>query len=441
MVISSIVVLTMVAVEFAFDARISYRMALHERERLQAYYLARSAYNLTLLELKVGPQIQQQISSLLAKANISVSVDLSSPLCQQFPIQTGLFRMAAAGAGEGGGEESGEGKNGAEAGANPMAGLNLSGVEEFLQFDGDFDASCTDEGSKINLNYFYDGDPSKEMLSGDNPYDDYKKFIITVLSQPRYAKLFEDYDFTVTEIVHNIADWVDKNRVINTFGGSEGGGEDSAYRLTESGQMTTKNGKFSTPQDIYRVAGVEDRWWIPVSEMFTIYGMTGKDGKGQINVCSASEDVVRALILRYIETRKDLPPLPQEEGADEEVMRQLVDTVTGSCTGGQPDGNAIAGELDQALVTLLQGEGGNNSPTPTEGEGGESGEGDEGNGGGVAKSSSKFADWISTESRFYSLKLQGRVKDTVVRIDTVMDLGEGGGKDPQKWKTLYWRIY
>ena len=344
LVIGSIVILTMIGVEFAYDAQVEYHQAVHERERLQAYYLALSAYNLIRLELKLGTAVQSQVAEATASQNIKLPIDLSEPLCQQFPMKTALFRLYLTG--ETGTKEapSEEGKSKPNDSAKEaLASLPLQGVEEFLQFDGDFDGECVDESSKIDLNFFYSQDPSKRIEGKDNAYDEYKKFIIGVLSGTTYQDLFKKTELKIPEVVRNIADWIDPNESISEFGGSEGSSEDSEYRGGVSGQMTTKNGKLSVPGDIYQVAGVEDSWWIPVSELFTIYGLVSDQGKPQINVCRASNEVVTALILRYTETRTDLPPL---KGDDKEILDQLVKTVKGGCTGAIPDKNKIAQDLD-----------------------------------------------------------------------------------------------
>ena len=52
--------------------------------------------------------------------------------------------------------------------------------------------------------------------------------------------------------------------------------------------------------------------------------------------------------------------------------------------------------------------------------------------------STGFAAYISTEPRYFTLKLAGQVGDTLVRIRAVVDVKE---TDPKKWKLLYWKVY
>src|SRR3990167_322406 len=100
---SAIMVLTMVAVEFAYNANINFRLAIKQKERLQAYYLAHSGFNLVKLQMKVGAEVQENIASLLERANIDLPFDINQPLCRIFPLNTALFR-AFMDIQEGGGE-------------------------------------------------------------------------------------------------------------------------------------------------------------------------------------------------------------------------------------------------------------------------------------------------------------------------------------------------
>lgn len=428
LVIGSIVMLTMLAVEFAYNAQVEYHLAFRQKEKLQAYFLANSAYQMTLLELKMGNQVQSQVASATQQANIELPVDLSAPLCEQFPIKTALFRMVL-GAESGEGEKEGEPAPEGEETAPEMgmfSGFPLSGLEEFLQFEGDFDSDCKDEASKIDLNFFYSQDPAQPVAEGqENAYDSYKKFIVNFLSQPQFQELFREKDVRVPEVVRNIADWIDPNDGINEAGRGEGGNEEGLYRQLSPSSWAVKNGKLSTFGDIFRVEGIEDSWWAPVSDYFTIYGMADERGNPQINVCRAPDEVVQALILRYLESRKDLPPLPPDNA---EIMNQLVGTVQEGCTGTRPDKAKMAQDLDAKLLELLKAQAETAPPPEMQGTSG------------YAPQTSPFADWIATQSRFYRLKLTGQVKDTLVKINAVVDLGTQGGQDPKQWKLVYWKI-
>jgi len=405
LVLGSIVMLTMLTVDFAFNQQTEYQMADYQIKRLQAEYLARSSMNLMWLEMKYNQMAKSTVAS--AGLDSQISFDLSVPLCEQFPLSSGLLRAVASGAGLPGAGE-GEGEEAAKEGsveekAKLFSGMGVMGGEEFLNFEGDFDGECGDESGKIDLNYFYSLDPTQRVEKGENGYDRYKKLILYLLSQEKFRPLFENRDPSLPEIVRNLADWVDKDDRVNEFGGTAIGSEDSEYIGETS--LGTKNGKMTTPWDVYQVAGITDDWWIPVQDMFTIYG------GGKVNVCRAPDDVVVATILQYVASREDLPPIRSE---DTETLSALVDTVKNSCQGVRPDPNQIATDLNTKLAELMRVE--------------------------ITGGGKEFADNIATQSRFFFFRTAGQVGDVVVRLTAVLDFGQGSGTDTSKWKLLYWRM-
>src|SRR4051812_13237480 len=61
MVLSALAVMTIAVVEFVYNMRINYQLAVRNKERLQAYYLARSAVNLSKLVLKYNKEAEKLI--------------------------------------------------------------------------------------------------------------------------------------------------------------------------------------------------------------------------------------------------------------------------------------------------------------------------------------------------------------------------------------------
>ncbi|MBI2342224.1 MAG: general secretion pathway protein GspK [Deltaproteobacteria bacterium] len=394
MVISSIMLLSMIVLEFVFSSNVSYKLALNEKERLQAYFLAESALNLMKIELKIDRQLKSAISSSPIAQNLPI--DLSMPMCQQFPFSTGLIRAFFVG----GAMPLMKGKEGGEEEKSKSATVfETESAEEFLSFDGDFDGSCADEQGKFNLNYFAGLDPMQQTLSGVNPYDMYKITLINFLKGEKFKKLFEGMEQQkIAEIVRNIADWTDKNDIINDIGLVTLGQEGSLYK----GENAPKNVKFLSLDEVHMVEGVDDRWFTPIEDMFTVYG------ENKINVCVADDDVVWALIVAYASQNPNIPPLDPK---NLETKKKFVDALKLSCGGTQPQASKIASDLDAALgITSAEGSGGGG----------------------------KFAEMITTEARYYSLKLTGQVGETVVNIKTVLDIKD---PDPKKWKMLYYKVF
>jgi type II secretory pathway component PulK len=288
------------------------------------------------------------------------------------------------------------------------------GATEFLQFEGDFDGECTDESTKIDLNGFFGLSQSPTEEGGTSQFDQYKQFLFRFLSQPKFKPLFDEADMRITDVTNNIADWIDSNNEINDFEGRTGGAEVSLYQKTEA-PYDVRNGKLTTLLEAYLIDGVVDTWFEPMMEYFSIYG----DGK--INVCSANEDILEGLIRRYVFSTPNLPPLRLE---DPEEMGRLTSAVLEVCGTGS-SGNQLKQDINNALNTAIGSIAGAQQPAQEAGAG-------------AGAATGGFADYITTDSRYFTLKLAGQVSDITVRIKAVLDVKEN---DPQKWKLLYWRVY
>ena len=410
MVISAIMLLSMVVLEFVYATNVNLKLAMAEKERLQAQYLAVSAENLMKVELMMDKQVKAQIAALPIAANMPI--DLSQPLCQQFPFSTALIRgffiggeiplfgdSAPQGEGEAKTEDEAAegGSDNEETKGKSVTSFETEKAQEFLAFDGDFDGQCADEAGRLNMNYFAGLDPAQQVLSGTNQYDSYKLLLMNYFKQDKFKKLFDSKD-KVDEIVRNIADWVDKNDIINDLGGVTRGLEAGLYK--GANDVPPRNGKFLTLEEVHFVEGVDDTWFGPLSDRLTVYG------ESKVNVCLAESDVVWGVVLAYASQNTSIPPInPQND----ELKQQIIDAVNLSCTGAQPQVSQIAQNID-TLLGITQGQSAGNN----------------------------LANMITTDARYYSLKLTGQVGDTVVNIKTVLDTKES---DPKKWRVLYYKVY
>lgn len=419
LVLSAIVLLTTMLVEFAYNTNVNYHLALNERDRLKAYYLARSGYNFMLLELKFDRIFRQMVESQNLGQYLGDTAQL--PLCQQFPLSTGLIRAVFTGGGlaglMGGGEEGAEESDAGEEVEDMRKDVSLSqekSAEEFLQFEGDFDGECQDESTKINLNGFAGLRRTAVAEGGMSAFDQYKRFLYNFLSRPEFELLFEEADVRETDVIDNIGDWIDPNTDIDQFGGRSGGAERSLYDKMNVG-YSVRNGKLITLLEAYLIDGIVDDWFEPLEEYFTIYG------DGRINICATGRDVVESLIRRYIDSTPGLPPVRVD---DPDEMDRLVGAVMNACSGGA-SGDQLAQNAAVALNQAISGE------IPEEGEEGTQQ-------GGEQDQTAGFASYVTTDKRFYTLKLAGQMMDTTVRITAVIDVKE---QNPKKWRLLYWRVY
>ena len=445
LVLAAVSVLTSMGIEFAYNTSIYSTLAQNESDRLKAFYLAKSAYNFMQLELKFDRMFRQIVQSQNLGKFLGGNAQL--PLCQQFPLSTGLIRavfLEGTLPGMPGGEEGtaegadqgaqkpeaaaapdGEAGKAGEAieGARKLSSLSQEqGAKDFLQFEGDFDGECVDEGTKIDLNGFFGLSQAEGAEGVPSAFDQYKQFLFRFLSQPKIKPLFEKLELRMGDVLNNIGDWVDANAEINDFGGRSGGAEVSLYQR-EGASYPVRNGKLVTLLEAYLIDGVIDEWFEPIMDSFTIYG------DGTVNACTSSPEIVESLIRRYVDATPNLPPLRLE---DPEEMGRLTQAVTDTCAAGAQGDQlkqAIAQALSQAIGSVSGGAAAPATPgAATPAAGGAAGTG----------AASGFAAYLRTDPRYYTLKLAGQTADTTVRIKAVLDVKE---TDPKKWKLLYWKVY
>ena len=410
LVLSAIAVITTAVTEFSYNTNVNYHLALNERDRLQAYYLAKSSYRFMLLELKFDRVFRSMVKRYNLGQYMGGSVQL--PLCQQFPLSTSLLRGIFLGGGlsglMGGEGEGADGEEGEAPEQEITESLSMSAREEagdFLGFEGDFDGECFDDSTKISLNGFYD--LSVEAPVGKiSALDKYKLFVLQLLDREEYKKYFPEDGLTKSEIVDNIADWVDKDKNINRKGGGSAGSESSIYER-ENLKYPVKSGKLLSLDESYLIQGVVTKWFNPVSENLTVYG----DGK--INPCTSDQSLMETLVLYYINVTPGLPPIKAD---DKETMDQVITAMREPCELGMSGDDLItkvAGGFASALGASSAGE-----VTPT-------------------TITNDFRKLLTADTRFFSLKLNGTVAKITMRIKAVVDIKES---NPSNWKILYWRI-
>lgn len=426
MVLGSVLILSTLVVEFAYNTHVSYELAASERDRLKAYYLARSGYSLVKLELKYEKDMRARYASLLSKLQGSgVTAD---PLCKQIPLSTGLLKGIQSGELFGAPKEGEEGdKEGKDeeakdkaaeekkaasekavaAGKDPLADLSTE-TREFLSFDGDFEVTCDTEERKINLNVFREpltGGAAAGGTAGTTPspttgadvlslYDSQKELLYSLMTQKEYEDIFKGKTDEARKLVNAIADWADRDDRINEAPGVSGGAEDSLYG-GEGVNYKVKNGRYASVAELLLIAGMTDDIYQKLAPQVTVYG----DNK--INLCQAEEEMVRAFVQRYIQTTPGIAPISP---GDEEKWTKIVEGVKFVCTEPSPKPEAVA----QAIATAIG-----------------------------APDAKGLTAQISTTNRFYRIEASAAVGESKMRMISVLD---AGSPNPTAWKTLYFRV-
>ncbi|MFH1652659.1 MAG: hypothetical protein ABIE74_01230 [Pseudomonadota bacterium] len=399
LVLSSLVLFTAFAIEFAYDTNISAHLSANDRSRLQAEYLGRSAYNFTLLELKFDKVFKQIIKNQNLGAMLGEAAN--EPLCKQFPISTGMIKYMVLG--------EGEAPEGAPEEVSKMTSMSkVEGAKEFIDFAGDFDGQCFDVAGKINLNSLalYNPDANRDA-DGLNEYDRFKQFLISFMRQQAFEGFFEGNDFTVEDIVNNIGDWVDPNDQMNVIGGVSSTSERGPYEKVGA-KYPVRNQKFLSKDELYLVAGVDDVWLTPMNDYFTVYGSTG------IDPCQADDIVVAGILARFLSASPDYKGIRIDQP---EIMEKFLTAIHDGCAQGG-DEAAMKQNITKSLVSVL---------------------GQYVTGGVVDEKTLKgFIDSLGIGGGVFTLINSGQVGNTTVRINSVVDVRE---EDPNKWQLLYWRMY
>ncbi len=313
LVLGAVLVLSTILVDFAYNAHVTYELASSERDRLKAYYLARSGLQLVQLELKTEKNLRTNYASLLQQ--IGGTGISSDPLCKQLPLSTGLLR-----------------------------GITVDFAPEdqqFLSFDGDFDVSCDSEERKINLNVFRAANTASSTTSSSSTstiYDSQKSLLTSLLSQPEYEELFKDKREEITKVVNAIADWVDADDRINEAPGITGSDEDTEYQGSEF-HYKVKNGKYETTDELLLVAGMGDDLFKKIKDQVTVFG------NNKINLCQADEAMVRAFVQSFTQNTPGAIPISP---TDELKWTEILSGIQLACQQTSPTSAGIAAAITQA---------------------------------------------------------------------------------------------
>lgn len=266
--VTTLMVLSVVVTELAYISRVRFLIAYHQRDRAQAYWLARSGVNIYTLILVADKQIGQQLDSATAGLDLP-GID---SLWEMLPaINTGLMRMlfssggASASVDDIDDEELEEfqqtGRVSDEVAESSRGeGSSLFSDRTFLDFEGDFSAEVFDHESKIDVNMF---------AGEDGPITDSAtaQYLFALMSGEESEQWLLERNLDRWELIGNIRDWVDSN---NTRDAGLGGYEDTLYNNLEPGYLA-KNAKFDTIDEIRLVEGWQDEVFDQYGQYLTIY--------------------------------------------------------------------------------------------------------------------------------------------------------------------------
>lgn len=276
--ITTVAMLTIMVTEITYIARMRLMTASNQRDRVQAYWLAKSGTGIYQLILAANKQI--------GKNEFIQQFGLGDSLWQMVPaLNTGMMRMLFVSEAPGGDVDEedietfkSEGTVSEKVAEESRAG-GVFNDRNFLDFSGDFSAEITDMESKIDINQL----GSEGDILQDSPT---ASRLFSLMSGEENDQWFLERNLDRWELIGNLKDWIDQDTYRS---GGLGGQEDSLY-ANEEPPYLSKNAKFDTTDEIRLVEGWNGELFEKFRDKLTIWS------RGKFNLNSFDEEMHRALI-------------------------------------------------------------------------------------------------------------------------------------------------
>ncbi|WPB80428.1 type II secretion system protein GspK [Archangium violaceum] len=289
----AITILTVVATEFAYNTRVDLQLAANQRDEVQAMYMARSGVALSRLLLRFQKQVDQtpipNIGGLLSQLTGGAGGAGGAAGGQQpaSSLNIQLWKLARVdchmlkGLTAGGGLESEE-EDDAPA-LPPLSDEDDKGAGElslgpsrrsFGGFSGCFLATIQDEEEKLNLH---------RLNAGTGDALPTAMRLMDLLNDKRFEFLFSKEDangvrVTPPDVIIAIKDWVDEDKTQSAFDPNNAVSPFAAGFSDENGPYSrfdpryeSKNARFDSMDELYRVHGVNDRFMAAFRDRLTVY--------------------------------------------------------------------------------------------------------------------------------------------------------------------------
>jgi general secretion pathway protein K len=285
LVLTTIAILTAVGVDFSYSSRVSLKLAENLRDETRAYYLARSAVNLSRLLLHFQKQVDQlggQLTAGIAAATggqraalpgqPAPASNLGIRLWEILPIDSNA--MGALLSGNIAGVEKAERREPPPTEAPAQPAGDQPALHPFGSFDGSFHARIVDENSRINV-VGLDGLGTAPLATLIQ--------LRAMMSDPKYDFIFGEEDANRDrvrrdDVILAMKDWVDldetgsaidptntANPFVNGFSD-----ENSAYDRYQP-RYKAKNAHFDSLEELFMVRGVNDRFMAAFGDRLTIW--------------------------------------------------------------------------------------------------------------------------------------------------------------------------
>lgn len=276
--ITTVALLTIIVTEITYISRMRLMTATNQRDRVQAYWLAKSGTGIYQLVLAANKQ--------LGKNEFIQQFGLGDSLWQMVPsINTGMMRMLFVADSSGSDVEEEDIESFKEDGmvsekiAEESRSAGVFNDRNFLDFAGDFSAEISDMESKIDINQLgSEGDNLQESPTAAR--------LFALMSGEDNDQWFLERNIDRWEMIGNLKDWTDQDTYRS---GGLGGQEDSLY-ANQDPPYLSKNAKFDTTEEIRLVDGWNGELFDKFGDKLTIWS------RGKFNLNSFDEEMHRALI-------------------------------------------------------------------------------------------------------------------------------------------------
>jgi len=389
LVLSALTVLSVLAITFAYSARISATMAANYRDQVKARYLALSGlrfYELIFRIDRTYPQIKDVLGTPL----------VDNPLLQNVDS---LWMRLIADQGRGDAEEllstaeSEDDLKKVEAHYRNRT-VMLESTNLLDRFEGDFTWQIQNECSRYSLNRYWQA--SEKDLDTK-----YREELAALFEPQKFRAIFEDQGKTPNDIIDAIFDWVD----INTERFAVSGPEDVPYDRGDD-PYQAKNSAFDSPAELRLVDGVNDAFMTLFGKRFTTYCRS-------TYLSPTDTDLIVSLVRRY--------------ASDESLFDEKEGDVRALITGAVP---AEEAELDSLIIAAAGWQSADEFVAFAKQVLSRVGLG--------IRDETVNLDGITFDKPdpIYRLTLQGQVGRARDRISVVID---ASANDPRQFVKLYWR--
>jgi len=296
-VILTVAVLAALAVDLAYNTRVSLQIATNARDELRATYMAKSAVNVARLVLHfqqklddagtLGTQALSQLGlggAAGAAGSASSTPAFSFRLWEIIPVDSTSVAALL-------GVRPPEAKPGAKGAPRPGG--------------PSFQARIEDEDRKVNV----------PQLAGLNTVaaPQLQRFLLAV-RDPRYDPLFDREDengnrFTRRDVAVNFKDWVDLDSTTSVIGANpaapfeNGFGDENQLYDRGDDRYRAKNDRFDSLDELYMVGGVTDSFMSAFGDLLTVY--PDVNATTNINTDDPEQMMVNVLLM------SDPPGIPQ----------------------------------------------------------------------------------------------------------------------------------